>query len=102
MGPASDSPAHAWRRRTRRGAASSVAQIALLFGLPASLPRLVRRSLARAREFRQSLLAASPRLIQSDCRPVVGENPNCDQEGSMAVEKEANALSRMAKDPVSR
>jgi len=36
--------ARAWRRRTPRGAASSVGQIALLFGLPASLPRLVRRS----------------------------------------------------------
>ncbi|HET7509415.1 MAG TPA: glycosyltransferase family 39 protein [Solirubrobacterales bacterium] len=36
--------ARAWRRRTLRGAASSVGQIALLFGLPASLPRLVRRS----------------------------------------------------------
>jgi hypothetical protein len=33
-----------WRRRTRREAVSSVGQIALLFGLPASLPRLVRRS----------------------------------------------------------
>jgi hypothetical protein len=31
-------------RRTLRGAASSVGSIALLFGLPASLPRLVRRS----------------------------------------------------------
>src|SRR6476620_6235700 len=34
----------AWRRRTRRGAASSVGRIALLFGLPASLLRLVRRA----------------------------------------------------------
>src|SRR4029077_2029878 len=33
-----------WRRRTLRGAASSVGQIALLFGLSASLPRLVRRA----------------------------------------------------------
>jgi catechol 2,3-dioxygenase-like lactoylglutathione lyase family enzyme len=39
-----ETPAHAWRRRTRRGAASSVGRIAPLFGLPASLPRLVRRS----------------------------------------------------------
>src|SRR5262249_22535554 len=37
-------PGCAWRRRTRRGAASSLGQIALLFGLPASLPRLVRHS----------------------------------------------------------
>ena len=41
-----ETPARVQRRRTRRGAASSGARIALLFGLPASLPRLVRRSLA--------------------------------------------------------
>jgi uncharacterized membrane protein YuzA (DUF378 family) len=36
--------ARVWRRRTLRGAASSPVRIALLFGRPASLPRLVRRS----------------------------------------------------------
>ena len=56
-----ETPARAQRRRTRRGAASSVARIALLFGLPASLLRLVRRSLARIRRFRQSLLGSRAR-----------------------------------------
>src|SRR4051812_13847936 len=38
-----------WRRRTLRVAASSVGQIALLFGLPAPLPRLVRHAPDRSR-----------------------------------------------------
>src|SRR3954447_1075994 len=44
LGGIGETPARARRRRTRRGAASSVGRIALLFGLPASSPRLVRRS----------------------------------------------------------
>src|SRR5689334_11013314 len=58
LGGTGETPARAWRRRTLRGAASSVGQIALLFGLPASLPRLVRRSPDRIRGYRQSLLVA--------------------------------------------
>src|SRR6476620_3436857 len=54
----------AWRRRTLRGAASSVGRIALLFGLPASLPCLVRRSPDRMRGFRQSLLGKLGAVVQ--------------------------------------
>src|SRR5215469_3860232 len=57
LGGIGETPARAWRRRTLRGAASSVGRIALLFSLPASLPRLVRRSPGRIRGFRQSLLS---------------------------------------------
>jgi len=46
LGGIGETPAHVRRRRTLRGSASSVGQIALLFGLPASLSRSVRRSSA--------------------------------------------------------
>jgi hypothetical protein len=53
--------AHVWRRRTLHGAASSVGQIALLLGLPASLPRSVRRSPAAHAEFQDRLSGGNRR-----------------------------------------
>jgi hypothetical protein len=57
--PVSKPPAHAWRRRTRRGAASSETGNATGIGRPpASLPRSVRRTPVAHAEFRDRFLVA--------------------------------------------
>ena len=70
--PARKPPAHIGRRRTRREAASSVGQIAqLLFGLPASLPRLVRRSPDAHAKFPSGLCGS---VSQGEPRMPAGRN----------------------------
>src|SRR5215469_18029861 len=85
LGGLGETPARAWRRRTLRGAASSVGRIALLFGLPASLPRLVRRSPDRIRGFRQSL--PGPPQAMSEA-PTGAEAPPQGGDRSVAVSTE--------------
>src|SRR5215469_8136484 len=95
LGGIGETPARAWRRRTLRGAASSVGRIALLFSLPASLPRLVRRSPDRIRAFRQSLLVSRAMFVL-----IVG----CGRVGSSvarAMLREGHSVSCLDEDPES-